>query len=492
MTHLLALLRHWLVISLAFFFVLAAWALAAPVGSAPDDDYHLASIWCAQGEQPGRCVSDPSDPDLRLVPVAVVNASECFRFEKEIPAACMTETLADDRLVPTPRVNQTAGLYPGGFYSVMGLLVGPDVERSVHLMRLLSAALGALVLAALLRLTPLGVSSAGSVAIIATFVPLGLFTVASTNPSSWTLLSIATVWAFAWSWLRHPRALDRRGVLLAGATVGTALMALTSRVDANAYLVLALVLAVILAGWRHSRTTLGRALVLSALAVVAGIVYLTHSPVDVVGVAGPGEALGTAESGAGLLLSNLVELPSLWIGAVGDWPLGWVDTVMPTLVPVVGILVIGGLLLHGLGVMWPRKAVVAGLAAAALVAVPMAFLYAQRLLVGQMIQPRYVLPLLTLTVAMTLLGVRAGRPLWLQPAQAWAIGTGLVISATLAFWVNLHRYAFGAGIGLLPRSVAAAWSPPVPMLALLSVAALAGTVLVAGILARTIRASAAR
>lgn len=34
---------------------LGAWAFASPAGSSPDDDYHLASIWCAQGERDSIC-----------------------------------------------------------------------------------------------------------------------------------------------------------------------------------------------------------------------------------------------------------------------------------------------------------------------------------------------------------------------------------------------------------------------------------------------------
>ena len=46
----------WIWLPLAFFVTCAGWALASPVGAAPDDDYHLASIWCAQGEREGVCV----------------------------------------------------------------------------------------------------------------------------------------------------------------------------------------------------------------------------------------------------------------------------------------------------------------------------------------------------------------------------------------------------------------------------------------------------
>ena len=37
----------------ALFVALGSWVLASPVGSSPDDDYHMASIWCGQGVREG-------------------------------------------------------------------------------------------------------------------------------------------------------------------------------------------------------------------------------------------------------------------------------------------------------------------------------------------------------------------------------------------------------------------------------------------------------
>ena len=53
-----AVVRHVLpriVAPLLLLFALAAWAVASPVGAAPDDDFHLASIWCATGDDE-RCI----------------------------------------------------------------------------------------------------------------------------------------------------------------------------------------------------------------------------------------------------------------------------------------------------------------------------------------------------------------------------------------------------------------------------------------------------
>ena len=52
------------------------------------------------------------------------------------------------------------------------------------------------------RRAMLQLSAAGAtLAIVVTFVPLGLSLVASTNPSSWSIIGIGTFWAFALAFL---------------------------------------------------------------------------------------------------------------------------------------------------------------------------------------------------------------------------------------------------------------------------------------------------
>ena len=471
----------WWALPIAFFIMCSGWALTSPVGSAPDDDFHLSSIWCAQGIRAGVCEESPANPSARMVPASVVGASDCYRFKADVSAGCTTSIVDDAALVETIRVNVTAGLYPPGFHAVMSVFVGPDVERSVLVMRLFNAALAALVLAALLRLTPPGVASAATVAITATFIPLGLFVTASTNPSAWSIIGIGGYWAFALAYLRHRNWRDRRGLLLAAATLLTAAMAIGSRVDASAYVVLATVIAITVAGWKRSALTPGRLVLLGVVALAAVVTYLTVSPVDV--IAPSGAAMGTTDAGAGLLLTNLVYLPTLFQGIVGGWNLGWNDTLMPPYIPVIGTVVIGALLYRGLQEPTGRKLVATAMAAGALVVVPIVFLQSQRLGVGEVVQPRYLLPLLTLLIGVVSLGPRLGRPLRLPVTPAILIAVGLTLSAVLAFWANAHRYFAGSGFGLFDPKVEPAWttSTGIPLAVVAVVTIVATAVFISGL-----------
>ena len=314
------------------------------MGAAPDDDYHLASIWCAQGEREGVCVDPGVEPATLLVPAPVVQSAVCYAFKADVTADCQDEVLTSTELAGTQHINQIDGLYPGAYYTAMSVFVGQDVERSVTVMRLVNALLASLLLAAVLRLLPAGLAAGATLAVVVTFVPLGLSLVASTNPSSWSIIGIGTFWAFALAFLRRPSARDRRGILIGIAMVVAAGMAIAARVDSAAYVAITAVVVVTLAGWRASLQRPWRLGLVVVIALAGALTYLNRGQP----LTGGDSTLGTADAGAGLLLTNLAYFPVLVQGVVGGWNLSWNDVLMPPLVPVVGVLILGALLYRGL------------------------------------------------------------------------------------------------------------------------------------------------
>ena len=117
--------------------VLGGWAVASPVGSAPDDDFHLTSIWCANGARADLCLAGPT-PGERIVPPAVLYAP-CFAQDPEVTAVCQLGYLEDG---PEPTVVTSRGSfesnYPPLFYATMNLFAGPDVIASALVMRLVN------------------------------------------------------------------------------------------------------------------------------------------------------------------------------------------------------------------------------------------------------------------------------------------------------------------------------------------------------------------
>ena len=79
--------------ALALVAVGLAWSLASPAGSSPDDDFHLASIWCATGD-PAVCRQTGEEIEEGVERVHVLpdlgEGLICYAHAPRVSAACQT------------------------------------------------------------------------------------------------------------------------------------------------------------------------------------------------------------------------------------------------------------------------------------------------------------------------------------------------------------------------------------------------------------------
>ena len=186
-------------------------------------------------------------------------------------------------------------------------------------------------------------------AILSAVVPLGVFILASVNPSSWGVTGIAgyffAIHAF---FLTDGRRRAAAGVLAAFA----AFFAASARSDTGAYLVVLSLAVVIL----HSDTIRKdwRTLILPFGASALGFYSFASSEQS--GYLSASWGIDGSNGPIEVLYNNLSQVPHLLLGYSGNiWPLGWFDTPMPasTYVPV--ILVFGAILALGFRVMTRRR-----------------------------------------------------------------------------------------------------------------------------------------
>lgn len=423
---------------------LAAWAFSSPVGSSPDDDFHLASIWCGLGERAGLC-EDPGDGSLdRLVP-ASLPYSPCYAFNPEQSGDCWVPDVSGMTTVTRANID---GLYPPLFYGTMSLFASPDVQTSVLAMRLFNAAFAIGLLTVVFFALPRWTRPALVISIAATSVPLGVFVIASTNPSSWAVLSAAVVWISLYG---ATQTTGRRRMVLAALALFGAVIGAGARADAAVYACFAVALALIL-GIRRDRNAL--------VPVVTGVITLAISAAFYLNAA-QGAAVvtgmtdGNPPLSGGQLLSNLLEIPSLWLGSVGGWNLGWLDTRLPSTVTVLVWTVVAGALFVGIRRMDIRRTIALVLALAALWLVPFVLLYQSRVVVGTIIQPRYILPLLVIAIGVASLRRDADRS-WNGTRIALA-GCALTIAYIISLQFNLQRYTTGTDKSSLDPGANAEW-----------------------------------
>jgi len=471
----------WLWVPIAFFIVGSSWAVASPVGSAPDDDYHLASIWCAQGDREGLCLDTGLTPPKYIVVAGAVNSAFCFATNSSVTGECADAELSSAELILTDRLNNIQQLYPGGYYSALSVFAGSDVQRSVYVMRIFNVALVSGLMLLLIRLTPTGIRQATLLAFIAGFTPLGIFLIASTNPSGWAITGVLFTAAFGLALLQRKSWRNRRTWLVTLGLVVSAAMAITARVDSAAFLAVVVGLVFLVTGVTKIRRQLIGSALLVAIALIGVYTYFTTTPLT-----GSG-SLGTSEPDSDLLWTNLFNIPELIQGIVGGWPLGWNDTVLPAVIPVIGLLVIGALAYAGLGSTWPLKNVAMLLGLGALIGLPLLFMQSQGVAVGEVIQSRYLLPLFGLLLVVTLLPKSVGKPIKLTRTAAIVIGVSLWFALNLSWWVNMHRYAVGTDSPFFDTGIVWSYGPPVLVTTAMALGASAA--LIAGIIAPSTRSA---
>jgi hypothetical protein len=447
---------------------LLAWTVASPMGSAPDDDYHLDSIWCGNPLNTDAC-STGSEPGTRLVPEGVTR-SPCYAQQPETSGVCQTTEISLDPAdkVQTDRGN-FLGQYPPVFYSVMSLLVGPDILTSVWLMRLVTVLLFVGITTALALLLPMSRRVPLIVGWIISTVPLGIFLLASNNPSSWALIGVGSSWM---ALVGYFETTGKRRVAL-GAVFGlTALMAAGSRTDAAIYIVIGIGVAIWLT-FRRGRSYLLLAVLPLAFAVLAAVFYLTSGQSSVaVGGLGGGtlqpevpDGSHAPRSGLALIAYNLLQVPQLWVGAFGFWGLGWLDTTLPAVVWVGAAAVFGGVLFAGLKRLSWRTAIPVIGVGLVLWILPTYVLVAGGNVVGENVQPRYLLPLIVLLGMLVLLPAtdRLPRVSWLQLV---VVGAALVVANAFALHVDIRRYVTGIDVASPDLNAGAEWvwpGAPAPM-----------------------------
>jgi hypothetical protein len=412
---------------------LSGWALSSPIGSSPDDDYHLPSIWCGQGFRDGLC-EENSNPDLVNVPYTTFSNSVCFQFDENKSGVCDY----DESLTPYPRANIINNLYPPAYYWTMSWFASEDIAASTITMRLVNSTLAVLGLTVLVVMLPRQLRRIPLTSLLISMIPLGIFLVASTNPSGWSYFGILIFFSSYLAFLES--AIKRDKIALGGIASVALLIAVGSRPDASIYALISICIAVWLLLSRNLFSLVN--VVFSATLVIVAMLFYTSVGTGTA-IIGGALALPGSDNTSPSFFVNLASLPNLWIGVFGTSGLGWLDTEMPAIVWAVTLSIYTGLIFTSVRWFNVRQAIGVSALFLALVAIPLYILTVSGLSVGQQVQPRYLLPLIALLGAVALFRKSSNTGLELTRGQSWIIGAGLLIANTISLHLNARRYITG-------------------------------------------------
>jgi hypothetical protein len=427
---------------------LIAWAFASPMGSSPDDDFHLASVWCANAARTNLC-EPGSTPETRIVPAAVHDAP-CFAYDANKSAGCQAKdfTFSPKPTVATKRVN-ASGEYPPVYYAVMNIFVGGNILVSVLLMRIFTVLLFVGLTTALFVLLPVARKQTLILMWMITTVPLGMFLLSSNNPSAWAVIGVGTAWI---SLLGYFETDGRRRIALGAIFAAAVVMAAGSRGDAAMYSVIAIGTVAVLKlrwtrrFWLQAILPIGMALVAIGFFLVS---RQTASGINGFGGASSAPSVGTGADtatkslhGFGLLAYNLLNADSLWAGVFGGWPLGWLDTPMPAFVSLGAVAVFVAVAFVGFRQLGWRKVLVLALVGLVLWLLPVYVLVQSGTTVGNAVQPRYLLPLIVLLAGVILLSTR-GRMIQFGRGQLILVAGVLAAVNLVALELVIRRFVTG-------------------------------------------------
>lgn len=435
-----------------------AWAWASPPGASADEDFHVASIWCALGERDGACAPG-NRPETRHVPAELLQLT-CFAFQPDVSASCQNGIERPSELVETERGN-FHGLYPPGFYAVMSLFVGEDVGRSVVVMRSVSGA----VVVLLVGLTAAAASSSAvrtatllGASLVA--VPAGFYFGASLNPSGWAIASVPLVASGLFSYLHSE---GRRRWFAAVATLVSLAAAISARGDAAMYSVLA-ACTIVLLTFRRGPGMLRR-LALPALVVVVGTVAFLATGQSSVASQGFTDGTPGRPATPARFVSLLLSVPTLWVGALGHEGLGWLDTYMPSIVWVTTTVLFAGVVFQSIRRAGWRQLLAVGGLVGILWTLPAYLLLLSGAVVGEQVQSRYLVPLMGLLGVVALLPATAA-PVHPSRQQRWLIVVGLAGAHAVALHTTMRRFVTGLDEQYVDLGHEAEWwwsSGPTPM-----------------------------
>jgi len=443
-------------ISLSAALALSGWALSTAVGGAPDDDYHLSSMWCTSFSGPD-CEIDPTGQGVMIPPPLLV-ASYCLYHNSQQSAGCQPFLDGTD-----PREdfafghnNPSRSLYPNGFYMVGNLFKTDNIETTVVSIRLFNTAVFLSLLGALWLLLPtrLRVTLAWTWPIA--LLPLGMFLIPSTNPSSWAIIAVGTGWLALLGYLETN---GWRSAGLAAIYLVALVLSVSSRVDSILFLGVASILALWQAPLTPRQLWRKTWVAIFPLGFVTARLITTPGNLERVigGVNTNGETLSTlpwAQSADtvlpgtfdwALLWNNIWSVPGLWTGVFGGRPLGslgWLDTALPQIVGVgVGLVVIG-LIFEAVRKPGARKAWSLAAVFGALWVIPVYLLQISGALAGAEFQPRYLVPFMVVVVG-TIVLTSQGLPLIQDRFRLSAIAVALIVANAIALHTNLRRYTTG-------------------------------------------------
>ena len=427
------------------------------------------------------CEEDSATGKL-IVPEALIEGLSCTTQRPWQSAGCQPlMDGSDTREREHGDINSLRNLYPFGFYETMHVLYQDNLELAFVSIRWFNGILFIGLTMLLWWASPLRVRNTIQWMWPLVIVPLGMFFIASANPTSWAIIGVGTGWIALLGFLesRGPKAW-----VLAGIYFLSLLLATSSRIDATLFILATSLLSFWLSDvpWRVRSLRSWPFFLPFALGAIFIAIRLLQRPGNLGVVAsgfgergqrfeevtwsslkqeptfGPVAELPTFDWN--LLWRNFLEVPGIWFGVIGGYPwgsLGWLDTSLPQIVPMIvlaSLIAVATTALKGSD--WKQITGMLGMFGL-LWFIPLYLLQIGGYKVGEEFQPRYLVPLVVVLVGVMVLRRDSASQVFTGRAPLALIAIGLGIANSIALHTNIRRYVTGLDIGGFDLNYAGEW-----------------------------------
>ena len=345
--------RNLVIAVVALAVTIVCWSLSSPPLSTPDENWHIANIWCARGPDESHCIEK--------------NFATATARYNYAPPMCAHRNALQPARCATPSDTSTIGPlfspdgnYPSTYRELMHQFIGSDGALSILRMKLFNGAVFVLILALLLYGTPPKVARSAVTALAVTLIPFSIWLITSINPSGWGISGVFGMWASV-SALVHSRfgksseetqSRSQQAALI-GVFLLSALLATQARRDVAAMavvVVLVLIAEPSIRSWK--RLFSGKPLIALATLILVSISLvirvLENSDFSFFGFRFPTEFRSLNPSGPTFnvwFTSWVTHFPAVFLDAFGNSGLGeGHEIVVSRLVVLIGVLVVGGVL----------------------------------------------------------------------------------------------------------------------------------------------------
>ncbi len=246
------------------------WSLASPLGSSPDETFHIINIWCAEGTSDTRCLKTETQ------------VAGNFGLTKIDYSSCVLARTDDFRLCDEAKSfysQMRTETYPNGYYRIMNVFNSLPNSLGLLAIRFSNGIFASLMMIAQLYLLGRKQKIAWLTSFTLTLIPMSIFLLSSIHPHAWGIIGCTHGWMFLLTALKGNYAGRFKYYFSWAAWFVSGSICLSSRYDTFLFFLASSVLTVLATQETFKGIVTRRLFWTSAVTSLVGVLFVLRIPI---------------------------------------------------------------------------------------------------------------------------------------------------------------------------------------------------------------------